>query len=238
MESGAQKDHSRLEEQLSRMSKKRRANFNMVFSLAILFVGFTLMLNLEPASVLAQSADSTRITGSIKEAKSDSTHLLELATRMRALNAKQLASMRVLELTGDTTPERLRVWSNITARVEKMRLHFTIMQGKRNVFTAEWNASEYFAPEDSLPDSIKLKLLRRNVTVFFANENFAIVDSSGIAELIRANAVADIKPGSKEEAELERIAPITMLSVFQGRDLFYGLAWLPSKKRMVKVWRN
>jgi hypothetical protein len=220
------------------MDTQRSSLFKVRSFCAILFCGIVLLLNLEPTTLHAQSTNSTSITGSIKEAKSDKPHLLELARRMLALNAKQLASMRVLDVTGDTIPERLRVWANIIPRVGKMRLHFSITQGKRVVFATEWSASEYFAPEDSLPDIIKLKLLRRNVTVFFANENFSTVDSAGIAELIRANAIAEIKPDSKEEAELERIAPITMLSVFQGRDLFYGLAWLPSKKRMVKVWRN
>ncbi len=172
--------------------------------------------------------------------------LLKLDSIDRALQAederrfqrtKQLATQRSLDLTGDSVPEVLRLEGYMKGKVDDTRLTFTIKSKGKKLFEDSWLAKGYFDSTDHLPDSIKLKRMRTIVTVFFANENFEVVDSNEFNEMLKQVSEADLHPHSLEASEIFR-EPRVMYSVYHSRDYWYGLLWDPKKKKFIKAWRN
>ncbi len=170
--------------------------------------------------------------------KADSLErVLRLEEERRFERTHQLATQREIDLTNDGKPEVLRLSGYVPKRVDDTRLTFTIKSGKKTLFEDSWLAGGYFDTMDHLTDSVKLKRLRMIVTVFFANENFEVVDSNDFSDMMKRVIPADIPPHSNEAAELFR-EPRVMYSVFHSRDYWYGLIWDPKKNRFVKAWRN
>ncbi len=155
----------------------------------------------------------------------------------RFQRTKQLATQRELDLTGDSIPEVLRLEGYVRGKVDDTRLTFTIKSKGKTLFEDSWLAGGYFDTADHLPDSIKLKRLRNLVTVFFANENFEVVDSNEFDSIMREVTEADLKPHSLEASEIFS-EPRVMFSVYHSRDYWYGLIWDPKKHKFVKAWRN
>ncbi len=162
---------------------------------------------------------------------------LQLAEERRFQRTKQLATQRVLDLTGDSIPEVLRLEGYVKGKVDDTRLTFTIKSKGKTLFEDSWLAGGYFDTADHLPDSIKLKRLRTIVTVFFANENFEVVDSNEFDTILKQVAEADVHPHSFEASEIFR-EPRVMYSVYHSRDYWYGLVWDPKNNKFVKAWRN
>jgi hypothetical protein len=161
----------------------------------------------------------------------------QMEDERRFQRTKQLATQRELDLTGDSIPEVLRLEGYVRGKVDDTRLTFTIKSKGKMLFEDSWLAHGYFDTADHLPDSIKLKRLRTLVTVFFANENFEVVDSNDFAEMLKQVSEADLRPHSKEAWEIFS-QPRVMFSVYHSRDYWYGLLWDPKKKKFVKAWRN
>ena len=162
---------------------------------------------------------------------------LQLEDERRFQRTKQLATQRELDLTGDSIPEVLRLEGYVRGKVDGARLTFTIKSKGKMLFEDSWLAGGYFDTDDHLPDSLKLKRLRNLITVFFANENFEVVDSSDFNEMLKQVSEADLKPHSPEASEIFR-EPRVMFSVYHSRDYWYGLIWDPKKHRFIKAWRN
>lgn len=181
--------------------------------------------------VVRQSMDSLLKLDSIELA-------FEAADEQRFARTRQLATQRSMQMTDDTMPEILRL-SGIVPKdnVGKTKLTFTIKLGKRTLFEDSWLAEGYFDSKDNLPDSVKLRRLRTIVTVFFANENFEVVDSNEFAEMMNRVTKAEIEPNSDDSRELFQ-KPRVMYSVFHSRDYWYGLIWDPPKGKFLKAWRN
>ncbi len=162
---------------------------------------------------------------------------LRLAEERRFERTHQLATQREIDLTNDGKPEVLRISGYVTKKIDDTKLTFTIKSGKKVLFEDSWLAKGYFDTIDHLPDSIKLKRLRTIVTVFFANENFAVVDSDDFRDIMKRVDVDELQPNSRETTELFH-EPRVMFSVFHSRDYWYGLLWDPKKNRFVKAWKN
>ncbi len=150
---------------------------------------------------------------------------------------KQLATQREIDLTGDGKPEVLRLSGYLAPMVDSTKMTFTIKSGNKLLFEDSWLASGVFDPIDHLLDSVKLWRLRRFVLVYFANENFELVDSAEFENIMQKVSPADIAPHSRDAEELFK-APRLMYSVFHSRDYWYGLVWDPKKQKFVKVWKN
>jgi hypothetical protein len=151
--------------------------------------------------------------------------------------AKQLASMREIDLNNDGKPEKLRLAVQLKTPIDASPVTFTITSGKKSLFKDSWKAKGYFDTIDHLPDSIKLRRLSRIVNVFFANENFVVIDSMNLLDVLKMGSPADVIPGTPVCGELLKTREV-MFSAFQSRDYWYGLMWLPSKKKLIKAWRN
>jgi hypothetical protein len=162
---------------------------------------------------------------------------LQLEDERRFQRTKQLATQRSLDLTGDSIPEILRLEGYVKGKVDDTRLTFTVKSKGKTLFEDSWLASGYFDTADHLRDSIKLKRLRTIVTVFFANENFEVVDSNDFDSILKQVSEADLHPHSQEASKIFG-APRVMYSVFHSRDYWYGLIWDPKKHKFVKAWRN
>jgi hypothetical protein len=156
----------------------------------------------------------------------------------RLMSLKQVASQRQIDLTNDGKPEILRLAGSVNlADPAATMLTLTIRHGGKTLYSDTWKAGDYFDPIDHLSDTAMLRRLHRYVTVVFANENFTVLDSSGYDKVLADRSAAEIQPGSPQSKEL--IAkPRVMFNVFAGLDRLYGISWLPSKKRFVKVWEN
>jgi len=194
----------------------------------------------EPSPGAGIAVDSLHIAGLSTDSllKADSIHRAHLReAEWKRENSKQLATQRVLDMTNDGKPEILRISGMLAKKIDETKLTFTIKSGKKVFFTDSWTAAGYFDTIDHLPDSVKLRRLRRMVTVAFANENFEIVDSAEFDNIMRKVSPADLPAGSREAYELFT-EPRVMYSVFHSRDYWYGLVWDPKKKKFVKVWQN
>jgi hypothetical protein len=162
---------------------------------------------------------------------------LQLEDERRFQRTKQLATQRSLDLTGDSIPEVLRLEGYVKGKVDETRLTFTIKSKGKTLFEDSWLAGGYFDTADHLPDTIKLKRLRSIVTVFFANENFEVIDSNEFDTILKQVTELDVHPHSKEASEIFH-EPRVMYSVFHSRDYWYGLIWDPKRNKFVKAWRN
>jgi hypothetical protein len=170
--------------------------------------------------------------------KADSIRrVLRLEDEQRFEKTHQLATQRAIDLTGDGKPEILRLEGHVPSNPGDTRLTFTIKNGKKTLFKDSWLANGYFDTLDHLTNSLKLSRLRRLITVFFANENFEVVDSNDYRDMMKRVDAAEIEPGSAYARELFQ-EPRVMYSVFHSRDYWYGLIWDPKKNRFVKAWRN
>jgi hypothetical protein len=161
---------------------------------------------------------------------------MQMEDERRFQRTKQLATQRELDLTGDSIPEVFRLEGYVKGKVDDTRLTFTIKSKGKMLFEDSWLAKGYFDTTDHLPDSIKLKRLRAIVTVFFANENFEVVDSNDFNEMLKQVSEADVHPHSSEASEIFS-QPRVMFSVYHSRDYWYGLIW-NAKHKFVKAWRN
>jgi len=160
-----------------------------------------------------------------------------IKTKVPLKRPAMLASMREMELTGDSTPEVLRIEGKVVPKTDQIVLRLTVKQGKKIVFSDSWKAAGYFDPIDSLTEDRKFARLQRIVNYFFTNENFTWTDSLQLTRLIRNTGEADVKLGSMECDELGACTR-TMYNVYVSRDYWYGLIWLPSQKKFVRAWRN
>ena len=150
----------------------------------------------------------------------------------------QLATQRAIDLTNDGRPEVLRLNGYVIKKnIGDTKLTFTIKSGNKLLFEDSWTANGYFDSIDHLTDSIKLRRLRMIVAVFFANENFVVLDSNDFVNIVKQGTLADVQPGSGEASRLFK-EPRVMYSVFHSRDYWYGLVWDPERKHFVKAWRN
>ena len=150
---------------------------------------------------------------------------------------KQFATMRTVDLTGDGVPETLRLSGKVNKDVMKVKLEFTITSGKKTLFKDKWSAAGYFEERDTLSEFTRTARLQRIVTVFFANENFSVMDSANFPKLMANVSVADIVPASLHAQEIFR-HPKIMYSVFHSRELWYGIVWDEKKGKFVKAWTN
>ncbi|HZK76479.1 MAG TPA: hypothetical protein VFD13_06180 [Candidatus Kapabacteria bacterium] len=180
--------------------------------------------------VTAQYMDSLLKVDSISRA-------LRLEDERRFEQTHQLATQRSIDLTGDGVPEVLRLEGHVPKNIDDTRLTFTIKSGKKILYKDSWLAKGYFDTMDHLTDPIKLFRLRRIITIFFANENFEVVDSNDFRDMMKRVDVAEIKPGSAYARELFQASRV-MYSVFHSRDYWYGLIWDPKKEKFIKAWRN
>ena len=172
--------------------------------------------------VRERSIDSLLKADSIERA-------FELEDERRFERTRQLATQRSMDMTNDSVPDVLRLSGYVPKEdVGKTKLTFTIKSGKKTLFEDSWLAEGYFDPMDHLPDSVKLRSLRTIVTVFFANENFAVVDSNDFNEMMGRVSQADIAPNSAYARELFQ-QPRVMYSLYRSRDYWYGLLWDPRK---------
>jgi hypothetical protein len=162
---------------------------------------------------------------------------IQMEDDRRFQRTRQLATQRSLDLTDDSIPEVLRLEGYVRGKVDETKLTFTIKSKGKMLFEDSWLAGGYFDTADHLPDSIKLKRLRTIVTVFFANENFEVVDSNDFTDMLKQVSEADVHPHSKESSEIFSQARV-MFSVFHSRDYWYGLIWNAKKHKFARAWRN
>lgn len=208
---------------------------------------FILHTSYSPPEVQAQNrsdigagVDSLHVTAQYMDSllKVDSINrVLRLEDERRFEKTHQLATQRSIDLTGDGKPEVLRLEGHVPKNIDDTRLIFTIKSGKKTLFEDSWLAKGYFDTIDHLSDPMKLLRLRRIVTIFFANENFEVVDSNDFRDMMKRVDVAEIQPGSAYARELFQ-EPRMMYSVFHSRDYWYGLIWDAKKNRFIKAWRN
>ena len=194
----------------------------------------------EPSPGAGVAVDSMHVVelGMDSLLRADSIHHALAQEAQRKLdNSKQLASQREIDLTNDGKPEVLRLSGTLADKVDETKLTFTIKSGGKLLFQDTWKAAGIFDTIDHLPDSVKLKRLRRMVLVYFANENFEVVDSGEFDDLMRKVSPADLPAHSREAYDLFK-EPRVMYSVFHSRDYWYGLVWDPQKKKFIKVWKN
>ncbi len=171
------------------------------------------------------AADSIHVDAQYMDSllKADSIdRALRLEDERRFEQTHQLATQRAVDLTGDGKPEVLRLEGYVPKNIDDTRLHFTIKDGKQTLFEDSWLAKGYFDTVDHLTPERKLYLLRKIITIFFANENFEIVDSTDFSEMMKHVDVAEIVPGSAYALEIFS-EPRVMYSVFHSRDYWYGL---------------
>lgn len=171
------------------------------------------------------------------EQSADSLIRLDSLKRIAAKKPTQLATMREIDLTNDGKPEILRLSGKVVPNTDNIKLEFTIRSGKKVMYKDNWTAKGYFDESDELAESLKFMRLRRIVTVFFANENFSVLDSAKFKLLLENGTPAELVLNSPQSEELFS-ADRVMYSVFASRDNFYGLVWLPSKKKFIKAWSN
>jgi hypothetical protein len=150
---------------------------------------------------------------------------------------KQFATMRTFDLTGDGKPETLRLEGKAKKNVHKVDLTFTISSGKKILYKHKWSAAGYFEDRDTLSEFTRMARLQRIVTVFFANENFSVLDSVNFHKLLQNVSVAEIEPASLHAQEVFQ-HPKIMYSVFHSRDLWYGLVWDEKRGKFIKAWTN
>lgn len=171
------------------------------------------------------------------ERSADSLLKLDSISRVAQKPPTQLASMREIDLTYDGVPEILRISGKVVPNTDDIEFEFTIRSGKRSLYSDRWQASGYFDDVDKLTNETKFQRLRKIITVFFANENFTVLDSVAFTRMIENGTPAQLTLGSPQATELfsqERV----MYHVFASRENFYGLVWLPSSKRFIKAWQN
>ncbi|HEY3875268.1 MAG TPA: hypothetical protein VGM92_07305 [Candidatus Kapabacteria bacterium] len=186
------------------------------------------------------AADSLHVTTQFLDSllKADSIDkAARLAEEERFQRTRQLATQREIDLTDDGVPEVLRLECHVPKKIDETKLLFTIKNGKKTLFKDSWYARGYFDTIDHLNDSVKLHRLKILITVFFANENFEVVDSNDFDDMLKNVMPADLKPHSAQAKELFS-EPRVMYSVYHSRDYWYGLIWDPKKKKFVKAWRN
>lgn len=171
------------------------------------------------------------------EKNTDSLIAFDSVKREREKPPTQFASFREIDLTNDGKPEAIRLFAKVVKDINKIQFEFTIRSNGKLLYSDKWTADGYFDPADELTDSVKLSRLRRIALVFLANENFVVLDSAKFSRLLAETTPAEVAMDSKESRELST-GDRVMYSVFAGRDNFYGLVWLPSKKRFVKAWQN
>lgn len=204
-------------------------SFVIAFVLCLVFVGNS---HAQKRSSIGVSLDSLAKL----ERNADSIVKID-EQRKKQANPTELATYREIDLTNDGKPEALRLYGKVLPEVGKIKFEFTVRSDGKLLFKDTWTADGYFDPADNLNDSTKLARLRRIVLVFFANENFLVLDSARYGQILSETTPAEVVINSPEAHELQS-GDRVMYSVFASRDNFYGLVWLPSKKKFVKAWQN
>ncbi|HET9136475.1 MAG TPA: hypothetical protein VFO76_07555 [Candidatus Kapabacteria bacterium] len=149
-----------------------------------------------------------------------------------------IRTVREVEMTGDTTAEILQIETTKSKLFNKILVRFGIYsKAGKPLYRDEWKASSYFDPIDQLPDTIKWRRLERILRNYFVNRNFLMDSDETLKAIFERAQPVDIKLESAEAKEFTA-TPHKIYSVFAGRDELYGLTWLDSKKRFVKVWKN
>lgn len=217
-----------------------RTRYLFLFLFSFFYFAPVLRAQETPTVGAGVAADSIHVDAQYMDSliKADSIdRALRLADEQRFERTHQLATQRMIDLTGDGKPETLRLEGIVPQNIDDTRLHFTIKDGKKTLFEDSWLAKGYFDTTDHLTPERKLYLLRKIITIFFANENFEIVDTSDFTDMMKHVDVAEIVPGSAYSRELFT-EPCAMYSVFHGRDYWYGLVWDQKKNKFIKAWRN
>ncbi len=146
-------------------------------------------------------------------------------------------TVREMDVTGDTVQEILQVETTKAKTIGKIDVRFGIYKEKKLIYSHTWKANQYFDPKDKLPDSVKWRRLRRQITYFFSNQNFSSSVDEDLTSLLERLKPGDIKLGTSEAQELAA-TPHKIIAIYAGRDDLYGLTYIESKKKFLKVWRN
>jgi hypothetical protein len=149
-----------------------------------------------------------------------------------------LRTVREMEMTGDSTNEVLQIETTKSKVFNTILVRFGIYTKKGvPLYRDAWGASAYFDPVDPIPDTIKWRRLERIFRSYFVNRNFTTDSDETLTAIFERAQPVDIRLDSPEAKEFTA-TPHKVFSVFGGRDNLYGLTWLESKKRFVKVWKN
>jgi hypothetical protein len=148
-----------------------------------------------------------------------------------------LRTVRPIDMTNDTADEILQVETTKARKVDDIKVRFGIWQGSKRIYSDEWKAKDYFDAKDKLPDSVKWRRLRRIITYFFSNQNFTKSEDESLASMLERLQAVDLRPGTPEAEEFSSSSH-RMFSVYAGRDYLYGITYLYSKRKFVRVWRN
>jgi hypothetical protein len=148
-----------------------------------------------------------------------------------------LRTVRPIDMTNDTVNEILQVETTKSKKIDGIKVRFGIWQGNRRIYSDEWKAKDYFDVKDKLPDSVKWRRLRRIITYFFSNQNFTKSEDESLASMLERLQAVDLKPGTPEAEEFSSSSH-KIFSVYAGRDYLYGISFLSSKQKFVRVWRN
>ncbi len=148
-----------------------------------------------------------------------------------------LRTVREIDMTNDSIPEILQVETTKAKRVRDIKVRFAIYSKMKILYSHIWKANDFFDPKDKLSDTIKWFRLQRIMRVFFSNQNFSMSDSESITSLFERVHSMDVKPGSSAAKEISEYNH-KIFSVYAGRDMLYGITWIDSKKKFVKLWRN
>jgi hypothetical protein len=142
-----------------------------------------------------------------------------------------------VHLKDDSTYQTLQIETTKSKTFNKIIVRFGIYQDGKPIFTDQWKASDYFAARDHLHDTIKWSRLEYLMKTFFINRNFQLNTRETLSQILDHLEPADIRPKSKEEDEFNASAH-TIFAVYGGGDRMYGLTWLKSKGKFVRIWRN
>ncbi len=148
-----------------------------------------------------------------------------------------LRTVREIDMTNDTIPEILQIETTKAKRMRDIKVRFSIYSKSKILYSHLWKANDFFDPKDNLTDTIKWFRLQRIMRVFFSNQNFSMSDSESIESLFERVHPVDVKPGSAVAKEISEYNH-KIFSVYAGRDMLYGITWIDSKKKFVRLWRN
>ncbi len=148
-----------------------------------------------------------------------------------------LRTVREMEMTGDTTKEVLQIETTKAKSLDKIIVKFGIYINGKNVFQDQWKASTYFDKRDKWSDTTKWKHLTRILRGFFVNQNFTMSGDEDLQTILERTEAAEIQVRTPEAKEFDS-SPHKIFSVYGGRNHLYGLTWLQSMKKFVKVWKN
>jgi hypothetical protein len=148
-----------------------------------------------------------------------------------------LRTVREIDMTNDSMPEIMQIETTKAQKIRGVSVRFAIYSGKKALYQHFWKAEDFFDAKDRLSDTVKWLRLQRIMRVFFSDQNFLMSEGEDLDAMFKRVLAVDIKPGSEEFKEFAG-SPHKIFAVYGGRDMFYGITWLASKKKFVTLWRN